>query len=760
MRIALIGAEVEESLATRYIWSSLERAGHDVVHIVFNYEEDLENAARELARSRAAIAGFSMVFTYRAREFAKLALRARQLGFSGHICAGGHFATFNAENLLCDEPAFDSVGCGEGEQIMVDLAAGLDDLSRVRGLVWRRADGKICRNEPALKPSDLDAFPPPARKSPPDRFLGMPIVNLLASRGCTHHCVFCSIVAWHRVCGGERLRQRSVAQVADEMSRLYSQGVRLFNFQDDNFFSPGREQSFARFRSLEKELRLRRVGRIGFAIKARPDDLDEEILRYLKEMGLFRVFLGIEAGTDESLNRLGRGQTLDDNDRALSLVNSLNIHVCFNLLLLNPDSTLEDVDANVRFLRTHPRNPMNFCRTEIYSGTPLEAKLRREGRLLGSYWGYDYVIADPRAQLVFELIYPAFSGRIFGEPCVQHTAMAVDYERQILDHFFGCPSLLGQRIRQFIVDINLNTCDYLAEFIDIARSGFATTHQRQLFMNELHHRLASDNERFHRKGAELLSQVRSRAEEPQGRSHASRMKLTAAKAALLASVAIAPAGATPGSGPWAAEMAPRPPADTIPASAHQELKEKLLPIVVKRLESPAPVKVEIIVDYDRRTINSCRAKKGDLSFLNIFEAKGITLKQWLPLGSSNVYSDSFTADEVAAAMKANPAAPRPESPTAAESGIRLSVLQFIRSSIQSQDIKFVLWFGPTGTIAGADLSEVKASSEDETRLRAVLFDRFRAENKELAGKCLSFSYKAYELRPTQMFEMAPRPPQN
>jgi anaerobic magnesium-protoporphyrin IX monomethyl ester cyclase len=285
-------------------------------------------------------------------------------------------------------------------------------------------------------------LPPPVRKYPPDRFLGFPIVNMLSSRGCTHYCAFCSIAAWHRVCGGERLRQRSAAQVADEMSHLYSQGVRLFNFHDDNFFSSSGGESFARFRSLQSELRHRRVGRIGFAIKARPDDVDEEVFRYLKEMGLFRVFLGVEAGTSESLQRLGRGQTLADNDRALNIVNSLNIHACFNILMLNPDSTLEDVAANVRFLRTHPRNPMNFCRTEIYSGTPLEAKLRRDGRLLGGYWGFNY-LTDPRAQLTFELIYPAFSGRSFSESCVHHMTMSIDYERQVLDHFFGCPRLLG-----------------------------------------------------------------------------------------------------------------------------------------------------------------------------------------------------------------------------------------------------------------------------------------------------------------------------
>jgi hypothetical protein len=67
MKIALVGAELEENLAIRYIWSSLEKAGHEVVQIVFNHEEATERAARELAQSGAELAGFSMVFTYRAR---------------------------------------------------------------------------------------------------------------------------------------------------------------------------------------------------------------------------------------------------------------------------------------------------------------------------------------------------------------------------------------------------------------------------------------------------------------------------------------------------------------------------------------------------------------------------------------------------------------------------------------------------------------------------------------------------------------------
>jgi hypothetical protein len=82
-----------------------------------------------------SLPAFRWFLTYRAYEFARLAARARQLGFSGHICAGGHFAALNAENLLQEESAFDSVVCGEGERIMLDLTTSLADLSTVRGLV-------------------------------------------------------------------------------------------------------------------------------------------------------------------------------------------------------------------------------------------------------------------------------------------------------------------------------------------------------------------------------------------------------------------------------------------------------------------------------------------------------------------------------------------------------------------------------------------------------------------------------------------------
>lgn len=512
MRIALVGAECEENLALRYIQAALEQAGHTVALIPFNSRRSLDAAAGELARSQAAVAGFSMVFTYRAREFADLARRSRELGYAGYIVAGGHFAALNAENLLRDVAAIDAVAVGEGEGILCALADRLGRPEGVAGLIWRGPTGSAVRNPPAAAPLDIDRLARPTHLSPPDTYLGLPIANVLSSRGCTHACAFCSIAAWHRHCGAPRFRLRRPECVADELADLYRRGYRIFNFHDDNFVLQSPRDMSRRVDLLQDALRARGVGRIAFAIKSRPDRIDRDLFAQLKAMGLFRVFVGIEAGTATSLRQLGRRQTPDDNARALKVLNRLGLHVCFNLLLLNPDSTLADFLANVDFLRAHARNPMNYCRTEIYAGTPLEAELRRTGRLRGSYWGYDYRIRDPRAQAAFELMAATLFERHHGDDNVHHLAMRLDYERQLLGHFFHCPPELARRVRTFVRRVNLRSCDLLDALGRQAAQGFASPAERQEFVAEFRRRVQALNAADREAGMRMLWHLRAAAQ--------------------------------------------------------------------------------------------------------------------------------------------------------------------------------------------------------------------------------------------------------
>jgi radical SAM superfamily enzyme YgiQ (UPF0313 family) len=506
MHIALIGAEFEENLAIRYLWGALEKAGHSVTFIKFNAEDEIETVARTLKSSNTTIAGLSMVFTLRAKEFAAVATRAKQLGYQGHIIAGGHFAAFNAKQLLCDIPSIDSVGCGEGEEIMCALASSLDALASVKGLIWRNGN-EIISNTPCVNPPDLDRLTYPIRKQPFDSYFNLPIANVLSSRGCSYSCAFCSISAWHKLCGGARVRYRTPENVAMEIAGLYKQGVRIFNFHDDNFIIDDKTKMNNRIDALESELSKNGVGKIAFAIKARPGSVNQALFNRLKSIGLFRVFLGIEAGTEQALRQLERCQTPTDNQRALAILNDLDLHTCFNLLLFNPYSTIQDISANINFLQNHPANPMNFCRTEIYEGTPLERKLRKENRLTGSYWGYDYTIANSDAQEAYEMIFKAFFQRNFGENSLHNLTMQVDYEHQILQHFFNSTYQLRQQVKQYVIDVNLNTCNHLKCIINSVMDGFRNGTGIAPYAQEITDAVAADDRRLIQNGEALLTKI-------------------------------------------------------------------------------------------------------------------------------------------------------------------------------------------------------------------------------------------------------------
>jgi hypothetical protein len=606
---------------------------------------------------------------------------------------------------------------------------------------------------------------------PPDRYLGLPVANMLGSRGCSHACAFCSIAAWHRLCGGARLRLRAPAAVAEEMAGLYARGYRIFNFHDDNFFLPDRRQSLQRFWRLRSELQVRGVDGIAFAVKSRPDTVDEETFAFLKEFGLFRVFLGIEAGTAESLRRLGRGQTPDQNERALDIVNRLDLHACFNLLLLNPDSTLEDFRANVAFLRSHCGNPMNFCRTEIYAGTPLELKLRREGRLLGDYWGYGYRIRDDRAQEAFELIYVGLAGRHYGDNCVHHLTMRVDFERQVLQQFWGCPARLRQRAKDFVRRVNANSCDYLEEIAAAAATGFSGPADRNEFLRRLAVRVRRDNSRLTAEANRLVGKISQTSQPASKRTGMWQQDA----AALLASSLTLAAASSRGQSTHMTEMAPEPrssvtsrtvvdpPPPPIVNLANRQkaiLQEKLLPNLAALLPAPAPLKVRIVLG-ERGQWNSGEVFNTAAN-QSVAIPAGLFRQLTVPELKNTICEASFTKQEVAQARS---------TPTAAKAILKRElgkpvVRALLADLHRAADVDLELAVSKDGKVTEVSVFKLQPSQKP-TAITNVVHTRealtgMRIKEPMLRGKTWTVRYTAGELAEavvlTHPTEMPPRPP--
>jgi radical SAM superfamily enzyme YgiQ (UPF0313 family) len=470
MHVILVGPEFEENLSLRYLAAALQQAGHTSSLARFDSPEYTEGVVQQIRRENPALVGLSMVFQVRAREFCELAQALRQDGYRGHITAGGHFATFAAESLLKDVSALDSIIRQEGEETLVELAAALEQgadtaaLARIAGMVVRDAQGEITVAPPRHQVANLDTLPFPLRDGIPERHLGVPTAYLVGSRGCYADCEYCCIFAWHEAAVGKRYRLRTVANIADEMAWLYRErGIRFFVFHDDNFFLPTAAGNRKRFEALQAELQARKLNDIGLMLKLRPNDCDLDNMRLLKEMGLLRAFVGIENASPRQMRSLGRDSTVEEVQTCLHRLRELDIYATYNILLFDPYTTLEDIEINLRFLRRNLFYPFNWCKVEPYAGTELEKRYGTEGRLRGDYFGYGYVMDDPQAQRLYDLLLPAFYYRNFDYYGLANLNIGLGYHRQLLKHFYPdrCTPELCARVQTLIEAINTNALDLL-----------------------------------------------------------------------------------------------------------------------------------------------------------------------------------------------------------------------------------------------------------------------------------------------------------
>jgi hypothetical protein len=105
------------------------------------------------------------------------------------------------------------------------------------------------------------------------------------------------------------------------------------------------------------------------------------------------------------------------------------------MLIFDPDTTIESIQTNIHFIRWAAEFPSNFGRVELYAGTPLLHRMLEEGRCRGDYMQWDYSLASPEVERVFELSTQCFHARNFGENALNNRIMATRFDLEVQRHF-------------------------------------------------------------------------------------------------------------------------------------------------------------------------------------------------------------------------------------------------------------------------------------------------------------------------------------
>jgi B12 binding protein/radical SAM family protein len=411
-RVLLVGFEDQDNLGIRYLSGRLLEDGHETSIVAFG--RDPGPLLEAVQREQPDVVGFSLIFQYMVPEFAAVIRALRAAGVDAHFTIGGHYASFEPAELLRMIPELDSVIRFEGEETLAELVAKLDGgWQDVPGLAWAGAV-----NPPRADHKPIDDYPEPDRRDIDYRAKKYPTASVLASRGCPWQCSFCSIITFYEGNGTKGRRRRDPSRIVDEVESLVvERGAKLILFQDDDFLAGG---NAARRWALEiaDEMVHRRLNEhMRFKLSCRSDEVRHEVLEPLIEAGLAHVYLGVESGDEQSLLSLNKLLEADAHWQAGRVLRELDLSFDFGYMLLEPWSTLESAQANATFLRDFTSDgwvAAGFCRTLPYVGTPIERRLREEGRLVGPALDAEYRFLDPRVDLLWDFCLIAFQGRNFG----------------------------------------------------------------------------------------------------------------------------------------------------------------------------------------------------------------------------------------------------------------------------------------------------------------------------------------------------------
>jgi anaerobic magnesium-protoporphyrin IX monomethyl ester cyclase len=217
-------------------------------------------------------------------------------------------------------------------------------------------DGLQINNPPVHHlEKELDAFPLPYRGDfdhaayQREGLLkgGAKTASIITTHGCPFNCDFCS-----RPVFGNFFRRRNLDSVINEIEQIGQLGYDSLWIADD---------SFTLNLKYLKEFCQRMAGRnIKWSCLSRVNGLNVEMTRLMKAAGCRRVYLGLESGSQETLQLMNKKATLEEGIQAVQLFHDAGIEVAAFFIVGYPGETVASIESTFRFALTQPLDEISF----------------------------------------------------------------------------------------------------------------------------------------------------------------------------------------------------------------------------------------------------------------------------------------------------------------------------------------------------------------------------------------------------------------
>jgi anaerobic magnesium-protoporphyrin IX monomethyl ester cyclase len=304
------------------------------------------------------------------------------------VVVGPHVTAEPEDTLKRANRTLDAVVRGEHDYTLPELAqlAGSgwnsSGLSEILGISYYDDEKEVVHTDP--RPYlEVNELPFPSwRHIDPRRYRDagkrFPFITLISGRGCFGRCTFCRDVP---LMEGKKLRMRDPELVVDEIEYDFSlfPYLREVMFETDTFTAlPSHVEGVCR------EI-IKRNLKIAWSCNCRTD-VDLKLLPLMRRAGCRMLMVGFEFGTQEALDAVKKGTTLEQSVRLAKEAQRLGftVHGCF--MFGAPGETMESALRTIEFAKSLPMDTVQFSGICAYPGSEIYQWARDNGSLVPNTW--------------------------------------------------------------------------------------------------------------------------------------------------------------------------------------------------------------------------------------------------------------------------------------------------------------------------------------------------------------------------------------
>ncbi len=359
-------------LGLLYIASVLEKNSYNVSILdAFSFGKSLDEIKNKIIDFMPDIVGITAM-TLMACDAYEVAKAVKQINHNIIVVIGGPHATALHDEAL-KTGNIDIAVLGEGEYSMLEICKDIEKrknkLNRISGIVFK-SNGNIIKTDIRPKFDELDSIPLPAYHLLPDfKYYNPPphwgkkgrFASIITSRGCPYDCSFCSVTrSW-----GRKYRYRSAESVITEIEYLNKDyGVSFLSFRDSIATLHKRRLIEICRGIIDRKLKIK------WNCNARTNEVDLELLTWMKKAGCKSIFYGIESGNEQILSQF-KGLKKDDIRQAINITDKVGIKPHGFFMFGLPGETKETMRETIDFAKNLKLHTAGFTTVTPFPGTGL-----------------------------------------------------------------------------------------------------------------------------------------------------------------------------------------------------------------------------------------------------------------------------------------------------------------------------------------------------------------------------------------------------